>query len=282
MRKKGFFRLLTVSAVLVLLVSLCCFTVLGENAFPDVRTEVTEETSSEENSVPQESSSQITSSVPSESSVVSSEPSSEESLPSESSAPSESSSTESSSQTSSATPSSSEDEPEYSSAEELPEYYPPRDEGTNQNNSATGGSTGLDPSVSVGEDFGDDTNSDLVDDASVISSLPQQEETSSEASVGSADDSEVETTNQTSGNSGSSMLLVVGILLIVLGVAGLGTVVYLQFIAPKRAAKATKTSGQTFIPSDDDGYNVMHSDVDSKADTAEIDLNSHSEDDSEK
>lgn len=278
MRKKGFFRLLTVSAVLVLLVSLCCFTVLGEDSLSKtsnenvVKSEVTVEESGTENSGEEATPEPIVTPTPEPVVTPTPEPVvTPTPKPVVTSTPKPESSATSAPEVSSEAPVSDE-----------PEYYPPRDEGTNENNSTTGGSTGIDPSVSVGEDFGDDTNSDLVDDASVISSLPEQEETSSEASVGSADDSEVETTNKTSGNSGSSMLLVVGILLIVLGVAGLGTVVYLQFIAPKRAAKAKKTSGQTFIPSDDDGYNVLHSDVDSKADTAEIDLNSHSEDDSEK
>ena len=59
--------------------------------------------------------------------------------------------------------------------------------------------------------------------------------------------------------------------MIVLGVAGLGTVVYLQFIRPAMAAKKAG-SKELFVSEDDDGYTVSQTPADPMSDTAEINL----------
>ena len=71
--------------------------------------------------------------------------------------------------------------------------------------------------------------------------------------------------------SGSPLLFFGGIAMIVLGVAGLGTVVYLQFIRPAMAAKKAG-SRELFVSEDDDGYTVSQTPADPMSDTAEINL----------
>ena len=116
-----------------------------------------------------------------------------------------------------------------------------------------------------------------MNDGSVISSLPiggeSEEESSSEESS-----SQLESTASSSGNSGSAFLLILGIALIVVGIAGLGAVVYLQFIRPKQKPKKSES---LFDDVYQDGYDMSssQSSVDPKADTTEIDIHSHSSDD---
>ena len=119
-------------------------------------------------------------------------------------------------------------------------------------------------------DFGDDDNSDLVDDGSVISSLPIPGETEESGESGESSE-ESSSKAAAAGNSGSPLLFFGGIAMIVLGVAGLGTVVYLQFIRPAMAAKKAG-SRELFVSEDDDGYTVSQTPADPMSDTAEINL----------
>lgn len=136
--------------------------------------------------------------------------------------------------------------------------------------------------VISGPDFSDEDNSELVNDGSVISGLPIGGESESAASTEESS-SQLESTAFSSGNSGSTFLLVLGIVLIVVGVAGLGAVVYLQFIRPKQKPKKTDSLYDGDFDVYHDGYDMSSSplqkDVDTKADTAEIDIHSHSSDD---
>ena len=136
--------------------------------------------------------------------------------------------------------------------------------------------------VISGPDFSDEDNSELVNDGSVISGLPIGGESESAASTEESS-SQLESTASSSGNSGSTFLLVLGIVLIVVGVAGLGAVVYLQFIRPKQKPKKTDSLYDGDFDVYHDGYDMssspLQNDVDTKADTAEIDIHSHSSDD---
>jgi len=136
--------------------------------------------------------------------------------------------------------------------------------------------------VISGPDFSDEDNSELVNDGSVISGLPIGGESGSADSTGESS-SQLESTACASGNSGRAFLLVLGIVLIVVGVAGLGAVVYLQFNRPKQKPKKTDSLYDGDFDVYHDGYDMssspLQNDVDTKADTAEIDIHSHSSDD---
>lgn len=130
-----------------------------------------------------------------------------------------------------------------------------------------------------GPNFSDDDNDELVDDGAVISSLPLDGELESQTNNSDSSDASSETSSQTSsaassGNGGSSILLILGIALIVLGVAGLGTVAYIQFIRPRMQ---DRKDGQVFEDENGDGYEVSLK-TDDKADTAEIDINNYDAD----
>lgn len=288
MQKRGFFRLLAVSAALVLVISACCITVLGyepnhteammyegtvtkdENNPPVAPSPDTSGNSSSDNSS-ESSSNESSGGSSNDSSVESSDDSSMESSDDSSKDNDTDTETETSDTGTTTSSNSSSAGSNHSSNDNTSNNDPawePEDPGTT--------TTTSDP-VS-GPNFSDDDNSDLIDDGSVISSLPIEGELDSQNSEsGSEASSQAESSEapKASGNSGSSFLLVLGISLIVLGVAGLGTVVYLQFIRPKMAAgKKAAIDGETELSSFSDGFSRA-SRVDAKADTAEIDINSY-------
>lgn len=262
MQKKGFFRLLTVAAVLIFVISACCLTVLGYE--PDTIQPLTETTTSSEGETsPPSSESPVTTPEPTPDPTPEPTPDpTPEPTPDPTPTP-----------TTDPTPSqgnsggtgggydSSDDEPAYEEPSYDPDY----------------GNSVSEPTVSVpaGSNFNDDDNSDLVDDGSVVSGLPAGE--ASDSSEESSSESEESSQPESTGNGGSSILLITGIVLIVLGVGGLGTVVYLQFIRPKMKAKKAEADSSPFVEDDIDGYNVTPEQpkVDTKADTMEIDINSY-------
>jgi len=283
MQKKGFFRLLTVAAVLIFVISACCLTVLGYE--PDTIQPLTETTTSSEGETsPPSSESPVTTPEPPETSSSEGEESSstsssqggdtssESSVSSDVEEPDESGNSGNSGDNTGGNTGntgggtgggydSSDDEPTYEEPSYAPDY----------------GNSVSEPTVSVpaGSNFNDDDNSDLVDDGSVVSGLPAGE--ASDSSEESSSESEESSQPEASGNGGSSVLLIAGIVLIVLGVGGLGTVVYLQFIRPKMKAKKAEADSSPFVEDDIDGYNVTpeQPQVDTKADTMEIDINSY-------
>lgn len=93
--------------------------------------------------------------------------------------------------------------------------------------------------------FQNDSNDDLVDDASVIEKLPVEELESSAPETGEeSEDSLVEEVAvQFGNNGGSGTLFWVGLSLILLGVLGVGTVVYLQ-VAPRLKARAAGAAAE--------------------------------------
>ena len=292
MQKRALIRLLAASAALVLMISVCCVTVFGyepdtaENTYTNGTVTKDEENPPvEPTPTPSESSSGSSASSSSESSTSSeSSNSSESSIPSESSASSESSNSS---------------EPDDNSGGDTDSNIGGNTNGNTNgntsgnasgntgNNSTTkpmptpdsdpiwsgnqGGTTSQtqDPQNSS-PDFGDDDNSDLVDDGSVISSLPIPGETEESGESGESSE-ESSSKAAAAGNSGSPLLFFGGIAMIVLGVAGLGTVVYLQFIRPAMAAKKAG-SKEMFVSEDDDGYTVSQTPADPMSDTAEINL----------
>lgn len=296
MQKRACFRLLAASAALVLMISVCCVTVFGYEPDTAVNTYTTGTvTKDEENPpveptpTPSESSSGSSASSSSESST-----SSESSNSSESSTPSESSASSESSNSS---------EPDDNSGGDTDSNTGGNTNGNTNGN--TGGNTGGDADENTSSsssnstakplptpdsdpiwsgttsqtqdpqnsspDFGDDDNTDLVDDGSVISSLPIPGETEESGESSGDSSEESSSTAAAAGNSGSPLLFFGGIALIVLGVAGLGTVVYLQFIRPALAAKKAG-SKELFVSEDDDGYTVSQTPADPMSDTAEINL----------
>lgn len=276
MQKRGFFRLLAVSAALVLVISACCITVLG---YESDRTEVT----MYEGTVTKDESNPPVTPTP--------DPSEPTPTPQPTTAPTDTPEPVETptptpdpdpnpTMTPTPDPTASPTARPTSSPTTTPDDNEPNNSGS-QGNSGNGGynedpgttTTTSDP-VS-GPNFSDDDNSDLIDDGSVISSLPIEGELDSQTSENGSEASSKKESSEApkaSGNSGSSFLLILGISLIVLGVAGLGTVVYLQFIRPKMAAgKKAAIDDETELSSFSDGF----SQVDVKADTAEIDINSY-------
>lgn len=295
MQKRGIFRLLAASAAIILIVSVCCITVLGYDMDPTPKTyagtvtkdenqsavEPTEAPSSTENSSIESSSSEpshsSTSSTTSYHGSSSNEPSDDSS-----STPSHTSSSETnneshngSSDNQGATTGGQQGGGTNNQGDNTYQSQGTYNPDTTTNSSST-------TTVISGPDFSDEDNSELVNDGSVISGLPIGGESESAASTEESS-SQLESTASSSGNSGSTFLLVLGIVLIVVGVAGLGAVVYLQFIRPKQKPKKTDSLYDGDFDVYHDGYDMssspLQNDVDTKADTAEIDIHSHSSDD---
>lgn len=173
---------------------------------------------------------------PPPSSSESSESSIEESSSSSPSEESSSSTVEESSQpeSSSSTPESSAE----SSASSQPPIEPEGDDEPVDPNDGTSYYTG-------DNTFQNDNNDDLVDDASVIEKLPVEELESSAPETGEeSEDSLVEEVAvQFGNNGGSGTLFWVGLSLILLGVLGVGTVVYLQ-VAPRLKARTANAAAE--------------------------------------
>lgn len=173
---------------------------------------------------------------PSSSESSESESSIEESSSSSPSEESSSSTVEESSQpeSSSSTPESSAE----SSASSQPPIEPEGDDEPVDPNDGTSYYTG-------DNTFQNDSNDDLVDDASVIEKLPVEELESSAPETGEeSEDSLVEEVAvQFGNNGGSGTLFWVGLSLILLGVLGVGTVVYLQ-VAPRLKARAAGAAAE--------------------------------------
>lgn len=298
MQKRGIFRLLAASAAIVLIVSVCCITVFGYDMDPTPKTyagtvtrddeqtpvEPTEAPSSTENSSVESPSSESPHSSTSSttSSYDSSESSSDKPSGGSSSTPSHTSSSETnngsqngSSDNQGATTGGQQGGGTNNQGDNTYQSQGTYNPDTTTNSSST-------TTVISGPDFSDEDNSELVNDGSVISGLPIGGESESTASTEESS-SQLESTASSSGNSGSTFLLVLGIVLIVVGVAGLGAVVYLQFIRPKQKPKKTDSLYDGDFDVYHDGYDMssspLQNDVDTKADTAEIDIHSHSSDD---
>lgn len=295
MQKRGIFRLLAASAAIILIVSVCCITVLGYDMDPTPKTyagtvtkdenqsavEPTEAPSSTENSSIESSSSEPSHSSTS-STTSSLDSSSDKPSGDSSSTPSHTSSSENnngsqngSSDNQGATTGGQQGGGTNNQGDNTYQSQGTYNPDTTTNSSST-------TTVISGPDFSDEDNSELVNDGSVISGLPIGGESESTASTEESS-SQLESTASSSGNSGSTFLLVLGIVLIVVGVAGLGAVVYLQFIRPKQKPKKTDSLYDGDFDVYHDGYDMSSSplqkDVDTKADTAEIDIHSHSSDD---
>lgn len=276
MQKRGFFRLLAVSAALVLVISACCITVLGYEPNHTEAMMYEGTVTKDENNPPVEPTADPTEPTPTPDPTITPTPEPVETPtptpdpdPNPTMTPTpDPTASPTARPTSSPTTTPGDDEPNNSGSQ--------GNSGNGGYNEDPGTTTTSDP-VS-GPNFSDDDNSDLIDDGSVISSLPIEGELDSQNSEsGSEASSQAESSEapKASGNSGSSFLLILGISLIVLGVAGLGTVVYLQFIRPKMAAgKKAAIDGETELSSFSDGFSRA-SRVDAKADTAEIDINSY-------
>lgn len=101
--------------------------------------------------------------------------------------------------------------------------------------------------------FQNDSNDDLVDDASVIEKLPVEELDSSAPETGEeseeSEDLAKETAVQFGNNGGSGTLFWVGLSLILLGVLGVGTVIYLQ-VAPRLKARAAGAAAENDVMED--------------------------------
>ena len=101
--------------------------------------------------------------------------------------------------------------------------------------------------------FQNDSNDDLVDDASVIEKLPVEELDSSAPETGEeseeSEDLAKETAVKFGNNGGSGTLFWVGLSLILLGVLGVGTVIYLQ-VAPRLKARAAGAAAENDVMED--------------------------------
>lgn len=122
----------------------------------------------------------------------------------------------------------------YESSDE-PVYYPEE------------GDTPVDPddesSYYTGSNtFQDDDNSDLVDDASVIEELPVSGLESSEESSETAAAVDGESSVKFGNNGGSGTLFWTGLILILLGVVGIGSVIWMQ-VSPRLKARKAAAKG---------------------------------------
>ena len=261
MQKRVLIRLLAASAALVLMISVCCVTVFGYEPDTAVNTYTNGTVTKDEENSPVEPTPD-----PTEEPVQTPTPTADPTQsPTEKPAPTA---------TPTPTPKPKPDNTPVPTAEPTPDSKPTptyRPMPTPDSDPIWSGPTSQtqDPQNSS-PDFGDDDNSDLVDDGSVISSLPIPGETEESGESGESSE-ESSSKAAAAGNSGSPLLFFGGIAMIVLGVAGLGTVVYLQFIRPAMAAKKAG-SRELFVSEDDDGYTVSQTPADPMSDTAEINL----------
>ena len=271
MQKRALIRLLAASAALVLMISVCCVTVFGyepdtaENTYTNGTVTKDEENPPVE-PTPDPTEEPVQTPTPTEKPVPTEKPISTP-TPTEKPAP-----TEKPTQAPTEKPDSTPTVDPTHDSTPTPTYRPMPTPDSDQIWSGNqGGTTSQtqDPQNSS-PDFGDDDNSDLVDDGSVISSLPIPGETEESGESGESSE-ESSSKAAAAGNSGSPLLFFGGIAMIVLGVAGLGTVVYLQFIRPAMAAKKAG-SKELFVSEDDDGYTVSQTPADPMSDTAEINL----------
>lgn len=261
MQKRALIRLLAASAALVLMISVCCVTVFGYEPDTAVNTYTNGTVTKDEENSPVEPTPD-----PTEEPVQTPTPTADPTQsPTEKPAPTA---------TPTPTPKPKPDNTPVPTAEPTPDSKPTptyRPMPTPDSDPIWSGPTSQtqDPQNSS-PDFGDDDNTDLVDDGSVISSLPLPGETEESGESGESSE-ESSSKAAAAGNSGSPLLFFGGIAMIVLGVAGLGTVVYLQFIRPAMAAKKAG-SRELFVSEDDDGYTVSQTPADPMSDTAEINL----------
>lgn len=265
MQKRALIRLLAASAALVLMISVCCVTVFGYEPDTAENTYTTGTVTKDEENPPVEPTPD-----PTEEPVQTPTPTADPTQsPTEKPAPTV---------TPTPTPKPKPDNTPVPTAEPTPDSTPtptyrpmptPDSDPTWSGNQGGSTSQTQDPQNSS-PDFGDDDNSDLVNDGSVISSLPIPGETEESGESGESSE-ESSSKAAAAGNSGSPLLFFGGIAMIVLGVAGLGTVVYLQFIRPAMAAKKAG-SKELFVSEDDDGYTVSQTPADPMSDTAEINL----------
>jgi len=269
MQKRALIRLLAASAALVLMISVCCVTVFGyepdtaENTYTNGTVTKDEENPPVEPS-PDPTEEPVQTPTPTEKPVPTEKPTPD---PTEKPAP-----TEKPTQAPTEKPDSTPTVDPTPDSTLTPTYRPmptPESDPTWSGNQGGTTSQTQDPQNSS-PDFGDDDNSDLVNDGSVISSLPIPGETEESGESGESSE-ESSSKAAAAGNSGSPLLFFGGIAMIVLGVAGLGTVVYLQFIRPAMAAKKAG-SKELFVSEDDDGYTVSQTPADPMSDTAEINL----------
>lgn len=271
MQKRALIRLLAASAALVLMISVCCVTVFGyepdtaENTYTNGTVTKDEENPPVE-PTPDPTEEPVQTPTPTEKPVPTEKPISTP-TPTEKPAP-----TEKPTQAPTEKPDSTPTVDPTPDSTPTPTYRPmptPDSDPTWSGNQGGTTSQTQDPQNSS-PDFGDDDNSDLVNDGSVISSLPIPGETEESGESGESSE-ESSSKAAAAGNSGSPLLFFGGIVMIVLGVAGLGTVVYLQFIRPAMAAKKAG-SKELFVSEDDDGYTVSQTPADPMSDTAEINL----------
>lgn len=271
MQKRALIRLLAASAALVLMISVCCVTVFGyepdtaENTYTNGTVTKDEENPPVE-PTPDPTEEPVQTPTPTEKPVPTEKPISTP-TPTEKPAP-----TEKPTQAPTDKPDSTPTVDPTPDSTPTPTYRPmPTPDSDPIWSGNQGGTTSQtqDPQNSS-PDFGDDDNSDLVNDGSVISSLPIPGETEESGESGESSE-ESSSKAAAAGNSGSPLLFFGGIAMIVLGVAGLGTVVYLQFIRPAMAAKKAG-SRELFVSEDDDGYTVSQTPADPMSDTAEINL----------
>ncbi len=271
MQKRALIRLLAASAALVLMISVCCVTVFGyepdtaENTYTNGTVTKDEENPPVE-PTPDPTEEPVQTPTPTEKPVPTEKPISTP-TPTEKPAP-----TEKPTQAPTEKPDSTPTVDPTPDSTPTPTYRPmptPDSDPTWSGNQGGTTSQTQDPQNSS-PDFGDDDNSDLVNDGSVISSLPIPGETEESGESGESSE-ESSSKAAAAGNSGSPLLFFGGIAMIVLGVAGLGTVVYLQFIRPAMAAKKAG-SKELFVSEDDDGYTVSQTPADPMSDTAEINL----------
>lgn len=271
MQKRALIRLLAASAALVLMISVCCVTVFGyepdtaENTYTNGTVTKDEENPPVE-PTPDPTEEPVQTPTPTEKPVPTEKPISTP-TPTEKPAP-----TEKPTQAPTEKPDSTPTVDSTPDSTPTPTYRPmptPDSDPTWSGNQGGTTSQTQDPQNSS-PDFGDDDNSDLVNDGSVISSLPIPGETEESGESGESSE-ESSSKAAAAGNSGSPLLFFGGIAMIVLGVAGLGTVVYLQFIRPAMAAKKAG-SKELFVSEDDDGYTVSQTPADPMSDTAEINL----------
>lgn len=271
MQKRALIRLLAASAALVLMISVCCVTVFGyepdtaENTYTNGTVTKDEENPPVE-PTPDPTEEPVQTPTPTEKPVPTEKPISTP-TPTEKPAP-----TEKPTQAPTEKPDSTPTVDPTPDSTPTPTYRPmptPDSDPTWSGNQGGTTSQTQDPQNSS-PDFGDDDNSDLVNDGSVISSLPIPSETEESGESGESSE-ESSSKAAAAGNSGSPLLFFGGITMIVLGVAGLGTVVYLQFIRPAMAAKKAG-SKELFVSEDDDGYTVSQTPADPMSDTAEINL----------
>lgn len=271
MQKRALIRLLAASAALVLMISVCCVTVFGyepdtaENTYTNGTVTKDEENPPVE-PTPDPTEEPVQTPTPTEKPVPTEKPISTP-TPTEKPAP-----TEKPTQAPTEKPDSTPTVDPTPDSTPTPTYRPmPTPDSDPIWSGNQGGTTSQtqDPQNSS-PDFGDDDNSDLVNDGSVISNLPIPGETEESGESGESSE-ESSSKAAAAGNSGSPLLFFGGIAMIVLGVAGLGTVVYLQFIRPAMAAKKAG-SRELFVSEDDDGYTVSQTPADPMSDTAEINL----------